>query len=343
MMRNVLIASILGLALAGCQTGDTNTTDPTTNPSRGGDAPAVDGTYDLVSTFDLTVDTLLPPQLYGALQVLEDLRQDPATTLFDILEAAGVPLVGDLLDALPGPVEDEIKGWINDYVFSAIFDNQQVTDALDELNALAKTVLTQFDVESELVLPVADSEGHAVAAHGIRALRFPVGAQGVSVEVPLVAGATQVSADTWIESDNRVVFGEHGFGLPYGEYAYAALNAAVVEKYGSDIRGALGQLMNCPALAESVSSRCIAFVCVGHREELEAICEQGLDRVVEELESKFVEMRFDALTLESGEAELGISSDGRAESLDSGTWQGAIDLGQGPRDIGATFSGSLGN
>ena len=84
------------------------------------------------------------------MQILADLRVDPADTLFQVLDDAGVPLVADLFDLLPSVLENRIKGWINDLFFSHVFGNQPVTDALDELLATAQTVLTRFDVTSVL-------------------------------------------------------------------------------------------------------------------------------------------------------------------------------------------------
>src|SRR5262245_21612102 len=84
-----------------------------------GPAPAdlrVDGNYEIVSTYDLSVGSVLPQPVATYAQEIVGLRNDPAGTLFRLLDQAGVPLASDLMDALPDPAANELKKWINDFV-----------------------------------------------------------------------------------------------------------------------------------------------------------------------------------------------------------------------------------
>ena len=137
MKRTTLIIASLSLALAGCALpGDLNgnpndhndPNDPTNPDPKPVTSAVVAGTYTVVTTFDLTLDVVLPGQAYDVVIVLEDFRADPASTMFQLLSDAGVPVVGELLDVLPSSLEDRLMGWINDYLQSAVFDEVPVMD-----------------------------------------------------------------------------------------------------------------------------------------------------------------------------------------------------------------------
>ena len=110
------------------------------------------------------------------------------------------------------------------------------------------------------------------------------------------------------------------------------------------LRESLGAAVDCPALAAEVAGKCVLGLCVGHGQELNDICEQGLDLVVAELRGTFEAYRIDALELDVGEVEMrdaldSADDDGRVDVLRAGLWQARIDLSQGLRDIGASFEG----
>jgi hypothetical protein len=98
-------------------------------------------------------------------------------------------------------------------------------------------------------------------------------------------------------------------------------------------------------VAASVAQKCILSLCVGHREELQELCEQGLDAAIEKLHEELASMRFDAVTLSSGTASMwdaaegGGARDGALDRIAGGVWTASLDLGMGPRPAPATFSG----
>ena len=89
-----------------------------------------------------------------------------------------------------------------------------------------------------------------------------------------------------------------------GTYAWQALEAAVTTRFGAGIRDSLGTAVNCPSVAQTISTKCIFSVCVGHYDELLELCERGLDEVVPRARAKAESIRFDAIRLEAGDATL---------------------------------------
>ncbi|GAB4558231.1 MAG: hypothetical protein Tsb0020_03030 [Haliangiales bacterium] len=322
-----------------------------------------EGTYELTSRFDVTADALLPTTAYDAVTTLEDFRERPADTMITLLDAAGVPLVRTVMDALPSQLQSQLTGWIDDYIETAVLQDQPAIAVVDEILAVANTTLTQFELVSELEL--GDSPGAEQSApirHQLRALRFPDAGLEQPIAIPALGPFTDAQSQAWIDTgadtaaaDAHLTVDSHSFGLPYGEYAYQATEAVITQRYGVGIRALLGDAIDCPALAADVSSRCVLELCVGHEAELEAICEQGLDAVVAELQASFEAYRFDAIALHSGEAEMwdaqpnatadetaGATIDPTAGHIDfmhAGQWQASIDAGMGPRELPAAFTG----
>ena len=133
----------------------------------------------------------------------------------------------------------------------------------------------------------ADAAGATTATHTLEELRYQL--YGGEIIVPIAAGAAagtplvlettavgRVTAPLSAE-DAHLQVGDHAFGVDYGRYAMAALDQAVRARFGTDLRGALGQLVDCAGMAASVSNRCLLGACVGHQATLAAICDAGLD------------------------------------------------------------------
>jgi hypothetical protein len=80
-------------------------------------------------------------------------------------------------------------------------------------------------------------------------------------------------------------------------------------------------------------------VCVGHQAELTEICERGLDEVVAVAQRKIEGLAFEALRHQRGAATfVDTDADGRADTIENGTWTAQINASQGLRPVPATFS-----
>ena len=296
----------------------TPTPDPTPEPPK----PVVaNGAYNVRSTFDLTVEALLPEMIASKLVMLRSFSQNPAATLFDAAEDAGVPAVEEIRDALPSALEDKLEGWINDELAKVTVNGVSLQQHAANIVALAETSLGKFAVDSKLTID-ATSATHQLAT-------LDLSPAGLTATFPLSALPADVITQTAICSttDLTVSIGAHAYALPYGEYVWQALNAQI------DIRASLGAAVNCAAVATVVANKCVFGVCVGHKTELTEICERGLDEVVDRVHDEFTATKLDMLALESGTATLSTNANAM-----SGTWTAQINAGQGLRHAPATFA-----
>ena len=293
------------------------------------------GVYQVRSTYDITASAVLPEPAYKVVETLHDFSTAPAHTLIDLAEAAGVPAVAELRAALPDSLESKLEGWIDDRIATVKINGVPVTQVAGQIAALAELPLTQFAIDSTLDV----REGGAT--HRLRTLDFTPAGLNAQIPVGVLPGdivSAEVAASC---TSGALTLGEHTFGLPYGAYAWRGIEAAVTAQYGAGIRDLLGAAVSCPTLADTIASKCLFGVCVGHRAQLLELCERGLDEVVGVAQRKMEALRFDAIRLEAGTATLaGAGADGTATRLGGGVWTAQIDASQGLRPVPAVFTGT---
>jgi hypothetical protein len=293
------------------------------------------GVYQVRSVFDVTADAVLPQPAYELVATLRDFSTAPAHTLIDLADEAGVPAVSELRAALPDALESRLEGWIDDQIEAAAIDGVPVTQLAAELAALGEIAVTRFAVDSALTI-----DG-AAATHRLARLDFaPAGLdESVSLaELPASIGTASASA-AW--AGGVLVLGDHRFGIPFGGYAWQALESVAAARHGAGVRGLLGAAVDCPAVADTIASKCVLGVCVGHRDLLVELCERGLDEVVGLAQRRIADVRFDAIRLAAGTTGLaGADGAGVATRLTGGVWTAQIDAGQGLRPVPATFTGA---
>ncbi len=313
------LAALSSLLLIGCVASEPTTRDDM--PVDDVPAPTASGSYDVRTELDLTVNALLPEVIHGKLVVLRAFSQNPAQTLFDVAEDAGVPAVADIRAALPAALEDKLEGWINDELAKVTVDGVSLQQHATNIVALAEQSLGKFALDSTLAI-----DG-TLATHSLVTLDLTPA--GLAVTFPLSALPAEITTQTATCSSQNGTFsiGAHGYAIPYGEYVWQAINAQL------DIRASLGAAVNCPAVATVVSNKCVWGVCVGHKAELVEICERGLDEVVDRVHDEFTATKLDLVQLDSGTA--AIAADSRSMA---GTWTAQINAGQGLRSVPATFT-----
>ena len=332
-MKLVAISSLL---LVGCVASepskdsdpstDTDSTDdtqpePQPEPHPEPAKPTATGTYNVRSTFDLTVEALLPEQIHSKVATIRSFSQNPAKTMFDVAEAAGVPAVQEIRDNLPEYVEDKLEGWINGEISKLTINGVSVQQHAANLVALAEQSLGKFAIDSSLAID------NTTATHSLATLDLTPAGLAATFPLGALPSAVTTATATCSSIDGTFSIGSHGYAIPYGEYVWQAINAQI------DIRGSLGAAVNCPSLAQTISTKCYWGYCVGHKAELTEICERGLDEIVDRVHDEFTATKLDLVQLDSGTAQ--IAEDSRSMT---GTWAAQINAGQGLRNVPASFT-----
>jgi hypothetical protein len=360
------LASLVSLAVA-CGgsdgAGGTNgpaAAPPAADPSLGGQATSVDlsGKYELSTRYDLTTAGVLPDIASQTLKALSDLESNPSKTILDLLEAAKVPIVANLLDAIPDEVKAPFEGWFNDHVFKALFQDVPVTEQIAQLISDIAAIATKFEVVSALDLAPTSDVGATTASHTLTGIGFTILSQRTVIDLPQNLGtltradgvpstAVHIVERSPAVENGRLAVGDHGFGFPLGDFVLLGVDKLAQAKLGaSNLRDALGKVIDCAGIANDVAGECIGPVCVGHESDIEATCNAGLDLVAAQVQDGLKALNFDVLHLAEGDADMfdapapGGATDGKIDRIDNGIWKAAFRVtAKGEQPITALFSG----
>ncbi len=339
-----LLAGVLVASLGACTTSssDLGSDDPGSDQGDMGSGSDSDPTnlpsdsrpYQVKTTVDFTVEAILPQQIELAVSTLRAFSENPARTLITVADQAGVPAVKALYDVIPQVIKDNLEGWINGEINKLKINGKTLPQYAGEIAAYADTALTQFGLQSRLTLK------NGAATHTLTALDFAPA--GLDVQLPITGLAadllTQQPTFT-INQAGALAVGDQHFGLQYGEYAWQGINLASTQLFGGDIRTALGNAIKCPQFAHTIATKCVLNVCVGHETELTAICNGGLDAIVNQIHQRIAAFRIDVFHFISGKAQfLDDNQDGVADRIVDGTWNAEMNLGMGLRHTPATFT-----
>jgi hypothetical protein len=296
------------------------------------------GTYALASTVDVEAQALLPGSAYEAVQILQGLRDRPAETLFDLAEEAGVPAVGTIRDALPGPLESRLYGWIDGYIQGVTTGDGTIATVINSVVSAAQTDVAYIGLDSTLAI------NNGVAQHRLDTVTIELPGRALSYDVaPLAAVGVEldVAVTATVSESNALTLGAHAWTFPYGKLVWRAIEDQVVAQYGTDLRGLLGRQVDCAGMAADIADTCYWGQCVGHETELNQICNAGLDYAVQKVRAKVESAQVQPLALDAGTATMYDAdlSDSVCSVIDSGAWTARLDLGHGLRSAPATFTG----
>jgi hypothetical protein len=320
--------------------------------------PKLDGRYELSNQIDLTTTGVLPGQVAEVLKDLSNFEEHPTQTMVDLLNAAHVPVVSDVLNAIPSVIRDQLFGFMDDHLVKSLFQNvpfaQSVATMLDDLGSLA----TKFEIVSSLDIPPTDAIGNAQGTHALTGVAYTWGDKrhvidGPSVLVQLESKSVKVNAvpleklNSQIET-GRLSIDDHSFAVPIGSFAVFAADTLAQDKLGAkDLRDGIGKFVDCHGIGQAVATKCIgvgpAQVCVGHAAEVEKLCNAGLDILVSTLEDRVKALDIPALHLKSGTAKMwdaptpGGPMDAVVDRIDNGFWTAGIGKEDKPAIL--TFTG----
>jgi hypothetical protein len=323
--------------------------------------PKLDGRYEVSSEFDLTTAGLLPEVMNDTLKALSNFREHPSQTIFDLADAAGVPVVPNVLNAIPGPIRGLVLGFVDEHVIKALYGavpvTQKITGLLDDLG----TIATRFELVTTLDLPMPDASGDARAKHTIAGVgyrwdnkRHVINAPELLtklVEQPVKANAVLLEKRTPELETGRLMLRDHTFSVPIGTFAVYAADELAKDKFDAkDLRDAVGKFVDCEKLADDVSKRCIdpigpGKICVDHKSEIKQLCTTGLDLVVGAVKGAIKGLDIPVLQLKDGVAQMwdapapGGALDATIDRIDHGFWTAEVNVGKNHKPLIATFSG----
>jgi hypothetical protein len=316
----------------------------------------LDGSYQLANHIDLASAGILPDIASTTLEQLSKLKTDPAGAIIGILQASNAPVASTLLSALPAVIKQQLATFIDDSVFAAVYQGAPVTEQIAGVISDIASLVTAFQLDTQLDLTAPDPEGAASATHALVGVTFTVADKSLVVRAPeLLSAATQGSCDATalhiVERASDVENGvldlhDHALGLPLGDFTIHGIDLLVQAKLGQPtLRAALGTLVNCSAVAKDVSTRCVGPVCVGHESDIENLCNAGLDAIVADVDTQLKALNIKTLHFHDGEAEMwdaasdGSKVDGIIDRLDHGVWTLGVDIGTGEHPAHADFTG----
>lgn len=340
-MRTIVAAAAL-LPLIACGLGEVP--DNPDNDEESSDPLA--GRYELVTTYDLSAGEGAPSIFGDVLGPLSGIREDPAGTVFEILEASGDG-IANLLDLLPPDLRANLEQQINNYVNQQIAAGGTAGEVIIWIDDIAG-VLTHFEVVSEFEIGRADAAGIAEGTHTLGAVRFQFQGETQTVPINDLISTLTVARDVDIEMVDasggvEVAIADHAFHLPLGELAVVGFNALLERSLGAtSVNDALTQLVDCPSLAASVGPQCLGDFCIGET-EIANVCAKGLEAVGNEIEKAVGSIDFAELRLSSGRAAVqGVTKDdgllfGQVDRWSGGAWSSQLDLSGLALPVGATF------
>jgi hypothetical protein len=323
--------------------------------------PKLDGKYELSTEIDFTTAGLLPENVNDALKALSNFREKPSQTLVGLMDAANVPIVPNVINAIPSPIRSFFLGYIDDYVFKAVYDKvpvtQRITGVLDDL----ASIVTRFELVTMLDLPQGDAIGDSEAKHSITGVAWRWDGNRRVINAPdLVSQLVEQQVDAnavlleklspKLES-GRLKLGDHTFSVPIGSFAVYAADEMAKDKLGAaDLRDAIGKIVDCEKLADNVANRCIdpvgpGKVCVGHKNEVKQFCTVGLDLLVGAVKGAIKQLDIPVLQLKEGVAQMWDAPmpdgplDATIDRIEKGFWTAFIKLSSEDKPVVATFTG----
>jgi hypothetical protein len=319
----------------------------------------LDGQYEITTELDLTKADAVPEKLADTLTALSNFKEKPSQTLVDLMDTAGVP-AASFLNLLPGPVRPSVLGWIDEHILKAVYDavpiTKRITGLLDDIGSIA----TKFQLITTLDIPAVDAAFNAKGKHSVRGFGFDWDGKQHVIEVPaeirskiadqnVAVNAAPLAPRSKDLELGRLQVGEHMFGLPVGTFALKAIDQLATDRFGADLRGSLGKVLNCDKLAEAIGQKCIdpfgpGKVCVGHEADIKKLCTSALDVLVNTI-SVSVKGLDIGLKVKVGVAQMwdppkpGDKLDAVADRLDLGFWTGGVVVNNTEKSILATWGG----
>lgn len=220
------------------------------------------------------------------------------------------------LNSLSSSLRSRLEGWIDTEIDKVVVDGMRGRAVAAELADFVDSTLAHFSLESTLSMTPTRT------THTLGAISFRL--SGLDVVVPvggLEGDDAQQRVALTVSEGGAVAFGDHTFGVDFGAHAWHGINLASTTLHGTGVAGALSASVNCKALAQAVSLKCYNGACVGHANELSALCEGGVKQLAHALELDISAVDLAEIHFTGGTAHLvDENGDGLANRIEAGAW-----------------------
>lgn len=309
--------------------------DPTDPNDPTPEVNLLQGSYEVTSKYDLSLSPDLPSAVADALGPLTSLSDNPAGALIDLLDGSGSQ-ISDLLDQL-GPLRTVVEGQINNYIQDKLLEGNAAGDITAYVDMLA-TMLTNFEVITDLSVGNADAAGNANGTHTLTAVAFEQDNMRVVVQSPDILNVLSVARDVSLNADfstSSIAVGDHSFKLPLGDFAVTAFHAALQDKFGiADLGAKLNEVIDCDGLAAQIGEVELFGFVVLTQPQISEFCVDGLNKLPEELDKQIRKLEFAELHMVGGIGSIEVTS--RVNSF-KGDWDSEFGVNGSGFAIPATF------
>jgi hypothetical protein len=246
---------------------------------------------------------------------LRTFSQTPAKSLLTLAKTAS-PEELATLDALSSSLRSRLEGWIDTEIDKVVVDGMRGRAVAAEMADFVDATLAHFSLESTLSFTPTKT------THTLGAISFRLSGLDVVVPVGGLAGDdAQQKPPVSVGAGGSLTFGDHSFGVDFGQHAWHGINLASTTLHGTGVAGALSAAVNCKALAQAVSLKCYNGACVGHSAELSSLCENGVKALAHSLELDMSSVDLVEIHFTSGTARLvDENGDGLANRIEAGAW-----------------------
>jgi len=335
------LAPLLLAAACAAQVGPEGSVDPS-DPNGPSDPDSPDavaqiaGDYEVTSAFDLRNSPDVPQIVSDALGPLSSLADDPAGALLTALEGTGV---GDLIDSLPSAIRSIVESQINNYIQDKLYEGVPVAGQIADITDMIATIVTDFEVISNLQVGTADAAGNANAEHSLVAIAYPLDGERHVVATPEIINALTVARDVSINVDlasNTINFGDHAMQLPLGDFAVTAFHQGLESQFGiTDLGAALNDMVDCNGLAANIGDVQIAGFTVVNESQLAGFCVQGLNQAASQVDAQIRKLDMAQLHFAGGTGSVSMQSS-QVSGMD-GTWQSELGINSGGFNLPSLF------
>lgn len=338
-MQRLLAISLLAVMTGACGTDGSGGDDSPYGegfgtPENPVPQSAEDGPYATKTMMDFTAEQLLPPTVEDIVVVLRTFGENPARGLIKAADTGGLVFLEELYSVLPSALEDKFEGWLNAEINKVRINGKTLAEYSAQIAKLAEFALTKFQIDSDLSITPTG------ATHTLTAIDFTPA--GINFRVPIGGIASDILTQyptVFVNEGGGFTLGDQTFGLRIGEYAWMGVNGGVKNLFGNDIQTSLENAINCPAIAQTISDKCVLGVCVGHESMIDDVCVGARDLFVDQLHALFAKLNLDAFHMAQGTARLvDDDGDGIGDRIVEGLWDSEMNIGLGMRKAPATFT-----